>query len=163
VLDPAHRPPRNHEQQIELLRERFSRFGEEGSLFLEQLLSKQRYGRHQAQKILVLSRTYERTDMVAAFQRAIKYHACSYSSLERILSIQATPKAAWESLTQQQQKQLQDLTDGTCTSPRDSGEYQHLLFDEEDCHADDAPDEQQDNGEQDRNQQSSDQKDDTPE
>ena len=163
VLDPAHRPPRNHEQQVELLRERFSRFGEEGSLFLEQLLSKQRYGKHQAQKILVLSRSYERTDMVAAFQRAIKYHAYSYSSLERILGIQATPKAAWETLTQQQQKQLQDLTDGTCTSPRDSGEYQHLLFDEGDLRADDAPDEQQDNGEEDRHQQTNDEKDDTQE
>jgi hypothetical protein len=163
VLDPAHRPPRNHEQQVELLRQRFYRFGEEGSLFLEQLLSKQRYGKHQAQKILVLSRSYERADVVAAFQRAIKYHAYSYSSLERILSIQATPKAAWETLTQQQQEQLQDLTDGTCTSPRDSGEYQHLLFGEEDGHADDAPDEQQDNGEEDRHQQKNDEKDDTQE
>jgi hypothetical protein len=163
VLDVAHRPPRNHEQQIELLRERFSRFGEEGSRFLEQLLLKQRYGKHQAQKILVLSRSYERTDMVAAFQRAIKYHAYSYSSLERILSIQATPKAAWETLTEQQQKQLQDLTDGTCIPPRDSGKYQHLLFDEEDCHADDAPDEPQDNGKEDSSQPGSDERDDAQE
>jgi hypothetical protein len=101
--------------------------------------------------------------MVAAFQRALKYHAHSYSSLERILSIQATPKAAWETLTEQQQKQLQDLTDGTSISPRDSGKYQHLLFDEEDCHADDAPDEPEDNAKEDSSQQSSDEKDVTQE
>ena len=148
VLDPAHRPPRNHEQQIELLRERFAQFGEVGSQFLEQLLSKQRCGKHQAQKILVLSRSYERSDVIAALQRAIKYHAYSHASLERILSIQATPKPGWDTLTQQQQKLLQSLTDGNCITPRDSKEYQHLLFSEEDSHADDAPDDQQDNDEQ---------------
>lgn len=163
VLDPAHRPPRTHEQQVEHLRVRFARFGEEGSLFLEQLLSKHRYGKHQAQKILVLSRSYERTDVMAAFQRAIKYHAYSYSSLERILNIQATPKAAWETLTEEQQKLLQDLTDGNCITPRDSGEYQHLLFREEESHADDAPDEQQENGEEDNHEQGNGENDDTQE
>jgi hypothetical protein len=68
--------------------------------------------------------------------------------LERILSIQATPKPGWDTLTQQQQKLLQSLTDGNCITPRDSKEYQHLLFSEEDSHADDAPDDQQDNDEQ---------------
>jgi transposase len=150
VVDPAHRPHRSHEQQVEILRERFARFGEVGSQFLEQLLSKQRYGKHQGQKILVLARSYERTDMVAALQRAIKYHAYSYSSLERILSIQAIPKAAWETLTQEQQKLLQELTDGNCITPRDSSEYQHLLFSEEENHADNAADEQKDGGQNDK-------------
>ena len=74
------------------------------------------------------------------------------------------PKPAWETLTEEQQKLLQDLTEGNCITPRDSKEYQHLLFSEEDSHADDAPDEQQqDNGEEDKSEQSNDENDDTEE
>lgn len=150
VVEPSHRPPRDCRQQAELLRERFALFGEEGSEFLERLLAKQRYGKHQAQKILVLLRCYARSDVLAALRRALQFHACSYASLERILGIQATPKAEWETLTEEQRKLLQELTDGHGIQPRNSAQYQHLLFEEQDHHADHTADEQQEeDGQQD--------------
>jgi transposase len=143
VLEPCHRPPRDCQQQVELLRERFAQFGEEGTQFLERLLARQRYGKRQAQKILVLLRSYARDDVLAALRRALQFHACTYSALERILGIQATPKADWETLTEEQRQWLQDLTDGNAIQPRNSAEYQHLLFEDESRHADNTPDEQQ--------------------
>jgi transposase len=134
-IEPSHRPPRNQQQQIELLRQRFAEFGEVGLRFLESLLSKQRCGRRQAQRALVLFRSYAREDVLAALERAIQFHAYSYSSLERILSVLASPKSSWATLTDAQQDLLQDLTDGQCIGPRGSAEYQHLLFDDEHPHA----------------------------
>jgi len=150
-VEPSHRPPRDQQQQIQLLRERFAEFGELGSRFLESLLAKQRCGRHQAQRTLVLFRSYAREDVLAALERAVRFHAYSYASLERILNVLATPKSSWETLTDGQQELLQDLTEGECIDPRDSEEYQHLLFDDE-PHDDHTPDQPPTHDETDRNE-----------
>jgi transposase len=129
--DPAHRPPKNRQKQIEQLRSQFARLGEVASNFLAGLLKRQRYGIKQAQRVLALLRAYERADVLAAMERAVRHHAYSFSSLERILSIQATPKPLW--LSESQEEWISALTEEDPIEPRSSAEYQHLLFEETDA------------------------------
>jgi hypothetical protein len=91
-LDPSHRPPRNREEQLAQLRDQFAGLGDVAMVFLEGLLKRQRYGLKQAQRVLALLRSYERRDLLAAMQRAVRHHAYAFSSLERILAMQATTK-----------------------------------------------------------------------
>ncbi len=128
--DPSHRPPRDHREQLEMLRQRFAELGEIGSRFLEGLLKKQRYAKHQASRVLALLQTYHRADLLAAMQRAVRYHAYALSSLERILALQATPKPSWQAFGADQQELLERLTESDAIPPRSSAEYQRLLFEE---------------------------------
>ncbi len=109
-VDPQHRPPKDYARQLEELRQRFGELGEVASRFLEGLLKKQRCGKHQAQRVLALVHGYHRHDVVQAMERAIRYHAYSLSSLERILNMQATPKASWQIMSEEQQDTLRRLT-----------------------------------------------------
>jgi len=131
-VDPSHRPPRDHFQQLAILRQQFAELGETANRFLEGLLKKQRCGKHQAGRVLALLRAYHRDDVLAAMERAVRYHAYALSSLERILAMQATPKASWQTLGQDQQQILEQLTEPDSIQPRSSAEYQHLLFEEND-------------------------------
>ncbi len=124
-----HRPPKDHHQQLEELRKRFQELGDMARCFLEGLLQKQRYGKRQAQRVLALANAYHRQDVLAAMERAVRYHAYSLSSLERILNT-ATPKASWQVLSENQQELMRKLTDSSAIAPRASAEYQYLLFDE---------------------------------
>jgi hypothetical protein len=124
-----HRPPKDHHQQVEELRKRFQELGEIALCFLEGLLQKQRYGKRQAQRVLALASAYHRQDVLAAMERAVRYHAYSLSSLERILNT-ATPKASWQVLSENQQELMRKLTDSSSIEPRSSAQYQYLLFDE---------------------------------
>jgi transposase len=126
--DPAHAPPRDQQEQVEQLRGRFAELGEIASRFLEGLLKKQRYGKHQAQRVLALLNVYHRADLLAALERAVRYHAFSRAALERILAHQATPKPTWQSLSQSEQETLRKLTQTDPIPPRPSVEYQPLLF-----------------------------------
>jgi transposase len=128
--DPQHRPPRNQALQLEQLRARFGELGEIALRFLEGLLKKQRYGKQQAQRALLLISGYHRSDVLAALERAVRYHAYSVSSLERILNAQATPKASWQLLSEQQQETLRKLTDVDGIDARSSDQYQYLLSEE---------------------------------
>jgi transposase len=130
-IDPKHRPPKDHRRQLEQLRQRFRELGEVAFRFLEGLLKKQRYGKHQAQRVLVLAGAYHRQDLLAAMERAVRYHAYSCSSLQRILDAQATPKASWQMLSEQQQETLRKLTEADSIEARPSADYQYLLFHEE--------------------------------
>lgn len=134
-VDPAHRPPPDRQQQLAWLRESFAEFEELGLRFLEGLLRKQRCGKHQAKKILALLRGYRREDVQKALERAVNYHAYSFTSLQRILTIQAIPKAGWPALTEGQEALLRGLTEADSIPPRSSSEYQFLLFDEDDSDA----------------------------
>lgn len=134
-IDPAHRPPANHAQQLEQLRQQFTELGEVASRFLEGLLKKQRCGKRQAQRVLALLGGYHREDLLAAMERAVRYHAYSLASLERILSRQATPKASWQSLSESEQETLRRLTETDSIEARSSDEYQYLLFEEHDSDA----------------------------
>ncbi len=131
-VDPAHRPPKDTRLQIESLRERFGKLGDIAGRFLEGLLNKQRYGKHQALRVLALLNAYRRDDLLTAMERAVRYHAYSLASLERILAVQATPKSSWLSLSDQQQQTLRGLTEADSIEARSSAEYQYLLFEEND-------------------------------
>lgn len=124
--DPSHRPPPKERQKLEWIESKYAELGDVGTAFLNGLLEKQRYGRHQSQQILMLRRMYQREDILAAMERAIRYHAYSRSALERILATQATPRENWCQLTDDQEQLLQDLGDSV-TSPRPTSDYQHLL------------------------------------
>jgi hypothetical protein len=139
-IDPAHRPSRSQHVQIEELKRRFAELGGMAGRFLEGLLSRQRYSKHQALRVLGLLRTWRRDDVLAAMERAVRYHAYSLSSLERILAVQARPRAPWEILPEEQQQRLCDLAQGEPLTPRSPGEYQGLLFGEETADDGTSPD-----------------------
>lgn len=126
-LDPAHAPPRDHEAQMARLRERFAELGETGVRFLEGLLAKQRNTKHQAAQVLALLHAYPKADVLAALARASAYHAYSFSSLERILAHQSTPKAGWQQLSTAEQETILRLTQSDAIGPRHSQEYQDLI------------------------------------
>ncbi len=126
--DPEHRPPRSQRVKTEWLRERFAEWGEIGLRFLQGLLAKQRYGRSQAQAVLALERYYRRQDLLAALERAVRYHAYSLPAVERILAAQASPQPGWKHLSDEDLELLKQLPSDSNVRP--SSEYQHLLFDE---------------------------------
>jgi hypothetical protein len=130
-LVPSHRPPRDAQQQVELLRERFAAFGEVATRFLDGLLLRHRSGKAQANKVLALVRAYHRDDVLAALERAVRYQAFSLASLERILAVKAQPKLPWLSLAEELPEGLQQLRDGAIP-PRPTADYQYLLFPKED-------------------------------
>jgi transposase len=127
-VDPAHTPPRDHEEQMQRLRERFAELGEVGAAYLAGLESKHRNSKHQALKVLGLLHAYHKSDVLRAMQRGVQYYAYGFSSLERILAHQATPKPAWQQLDEGTQETLQRLTENEPVGPRHSREYQDLLY-----------------------------------
>jgi transposase len=129
-LDPRHQPPRSQQVQVEHLQQRFRELGDMALRFLEGLLRRQRYGKHQAVRVLALLRTWRREDLLAAMERAVRYHAYALSSLERILAIQAKPKTPWSAWDQETPPPLLDVPPSETIPPRDSREYQRLLFDD---------------------------------
>ena len=75
--------------------------------FLEGLLAAQRCGWDQAQKVLALSGTYRRDDLLAALERAVRYGAFSANAVERILAVQARPKIVLERMADEEPSQLE--------------------------------------------------------
>ncbi len=134
--DPSHAPPQDHEAQMERLRERFAELGETGLQYLAGLESKHRYTKHQARKILGLLQAYNKSDVLTAMHRAVQYHAYGFSSLERILAHQATPKPSWQQLGESEQKRLAKLAESEPIGPRHSQEYQDLLYGTQSSQAD---------------------------
>jgi transposase len=123
-IDAAHRPTRDSKEQEEVLRERFRELGEAALHFLEGLLRTHRDGKSQARKALSFLSLYRRDDVLAAIERAVRYHAFSCHSLERILAVQARPRPALECHFDQYRP---SLTDDTPVGPRPTADYQELL------------------------------------
>ena len=123
-IDPAHRPSRNAQEQEEVLRERFTELGETAVRFLEGVLRAHRDGKSQARKALGLFTLYQRADVLAAMERAVRYHAFSWRSLERILAVQARPRPPLDCLNDQYRP---SLTDDAPVGPRPTADYQELL------------------------------------
>jgi transposase/DNA-binding transcriptional MerR regulator len=124
-----HRPPKNQRVRLEWIQARFAELGEVGSRFLEGLIRTQRYRQQQAEKVLLLRRFYRREDLLAALERAVRYHAFSLEAVERILAAQATPQPTWKHLSTDQEELLKQLSEDPPTQPRPTSDYQHLLFD----------------------------------
>lgn len=123
----GHRPSPNRREQLEELQQRYAELGEVAQGFLEGLLTAQTYGKHQARKVLSLLALYHRRDVLAAMERAARYRAFSFASLERILAVQAKPQTLPPSLAESYRS---PLADDDPIHPRATTEYQPLLFDE---------------------------------
>jgi hypothetical protein len=130
-VSPGHRPTESRRIQDERLRESFAAFGEVGQIFLTGLLSAHRQGKAQARKILALRADYHHHDLVQALARAITYGAFSFSSVERILSVEAEPKTNLEILADQEKNHLCQLLKDASVRPRKTADYQKLLFPEQ--------------------------------
>jgi transposase len=132
-IDAAHRPTRDSHEQQEVLRERFGELGETALRFLEGLLRAHRDGKSQARRALGFLTLYQRADVLAAMERAVRYHAFSCSALERILAVQARPRPALECCDNQYRP---SLADENPIGPRPTSDYQELLGEP---HDDDQP------------------------
>jgi transposase len=126
-----HWPSENAHRRQAQLAERFAELGEVGRQFLEGLLRVQRYGKDQAQRVLVLLGTYTRTDLIAALERAVRYGAYSHAAVARILSVQARPKTTLEALAEEE-RALPPWLGEDEVSPRPTSGYQYLCESEED-------------------------------
>jgi hypothetical protein len=104
---PAHRPS-EAKQPREDLRQRFVALGEIAIRFYDGLLG-----------------LYRAADLVAAMERAVRYHAFDWKSLERILAATAKPRPAHEALADSYTTPWA----GDPIPPRSTAEYQQLLFD----------------------------------
>jgi hypothetical protein len=91
---------------------------------LEGLLRTHRDGKSQARRVLSLLSLYHRDDVLAAIERATRYHAFSCHSVERILAVQARPRLPLECWSDRYKP---DLTDDTPVEPRPTADYQELL------------------------------------
>lgn len=126
-LQESHRPPKDHHEQLAVLREKYTQWGQIALDYFEGILRKCRNGRHEAQRILSLLYGYPKKDGLAAMQRGIEHHAYGYHSLERILAHFGTPKANWELLSEREQQAIQRITESTRVEARSSKEYQRLI------------------------------------
>jgi hypothetical protein len=97
--------------------------------FLEGLLRTHRDGKCQARKVLSLLSMYQRDDVLAALERAVRYHAFSWNSLERILATQARPRPPLDLLNDQYRP---SVSDDMPVGPRPTADYQELLEDHDD-------------------------------
>jgi hypothetical protein len=125
--EAAHRPSPDRREQLEALRQRYAELGEVAARFLDGLLATRTYGKSQARKVLSLLSLYGRSDVLAAMERAVRYRAFSFQSLERILAVQAKPKTLPLSLAESYPP---PLTSDDPIRPRATAEYQSLLFEE---------------------------------
>lgn len=132
-VSDEHRPSRNAREHEDALRERFAELGETAAAFLDGLLRSNRDGKHQARKVLGLISMYHGDDVKAAFERAVRYRAFSWNSLERILAAQARPRPPLELLGEQYRP---SICDDLPVGPRPTADYQELL---EEPHGDDQP------------------------
>jgi hypothetical protein len=128
-----HHPADDRGQRESLLRVRFGELGPVAEQFLAGLLQKQVQGKLQAQQLLALIAHYQRDDVQAAFERAVRFGAFSLAAIRRILAATAKPKPWPDELT--------DLPDtlpaALCQDPirpRPTSDYQQLLLPEEPSH-----------------------------
>jgi transposase len=122
-----HEPPRDAQRRTEQLAQRFAEFGEAGTRFLEGLVAGNRFGKNQAERVLMLAAAYPRSDVLAALERAVRYRAFSLATIQRILAVQGRPKTLLDSLADDHQTYLDRLLDGEPTPPRPTSDYQALL------------------------------------
>jgi transposase len=136
----SHHPAADPLQRAQLLRQRFSELGSVAVQFLDGLLAKQVQGKLQAQQLLALVAHYQRDDVRAALERAVRFGAYSLAAVRRILAACARPKALLEELAELQRDALDPRLRDEAVGPRPTSDYQHLLLPEEPC--DEAPSEE---------------------
>jgi transposase len=132
-----HRPHGRENLSREVLEERFQALGPACARFLQRLLERRRYGKNEAARILGLLALYRKQDLVSAIERAERYGAYSFPSVERILALLAEPRPVLEAMAEENREQLRELIEGERVEPRSTSEYQHLLDEEAEDKEDD--------------------------
>jgi transposase len=138
-LSKSHHPTDDPNQRTLLLRQRFGELGPIAVQFLDGLLAKQIQGKLQAQQLLALVAHYQRDDVLAALERAVRFGAFSLAAMRRILSAQARPRRLLEELAELHKDDLDPSLRQEPIGPRPASDYQHLLSPEE---ADESPSEE---------------------
>ena len=123
----SHHPSDDPRQRELLLRQRFEQLGPIAVQFLDGLLAKQVYGKQQAQQLLALIAHYQRDDVLAALERAVRFGAFALTAMQRILAVQARPKPVLEELSEQEGTALDPRLRDNPVGPRPTSAYQHLL------------------------------------
>jgi len=129
----SHHPAADPAQRTLLLRQRFSELGPVAVQFLDGLLAKQTQGKLQAQQLLALVAHYQRDDVRAALERAVRFGAYSLAAIRRILAVCARPRPLLEELVELQRDALDPRLREEVIGPRPTSDYQHLLVPEETC------------------------------
>ena len=135
----SHHPADDPNQRTLLLRQRFGELGPIAVQFLDGLLAKQTQGKLQAQQLLALVAHYQRDDVLAALERAVRFGAFSLAAMRRILAAQARPKRLLDELAELHKDGLDPSLRQEPIGPRPTSDYQHLLSPEE---ADETPSEE---------------------
>jgi transposase len=123
----GHHPADDPQQRAALLRQRFQELGPVAVQFLDGLLAKQIQGKLQAQQLLALVAHYQRDDVLAALERAIRFGAFSLAAIRRILAAQARPKPLLDELAELHKDALDPSLREEPIGPRPTSDYQHLL------------------------------------
>ena len=127
----SHHPAEDPGQRALLLRQRFSELGPVALQFLDGLLAKQVQGKLQAQQLLALVAHYQRDDVRAAFERAVRFGAFALAAIRRILAATARPRPLLDELAELHRDTLDPLLRENAIGPRPTSAYQHLLVPEE--------------------------------
>jgi hypothetical protein len=85
---------------------------------------------------LALMAHYQRADVLAALERAVRFGAFSLAAMRRILAAQARPKPLLDELAELHKDALDPSLCDEPIGPRPTSDYQRLLSPEE---ADDEP------------------------
>ncbi len=122
----AFEPGDDRREKHNLLVKRYEQLGSVGTRFLDAIVQKRRYGKHEAFRILALLATYRRQDVIIALERAVRYGAYNMLAIERILSVQATPRPPIEALGQRESERIREWLGQDPILPRATGEYLDL-------------------------------------
>jgi len=132
----SHHPADDPGQRTLLLRQRFGELGPVAVQFLDGLLARQVQGKLQAQQLLALVAHYQRDDVLAALERAVRFGAFSLAAMRRILAAQARPRPLLDELAELHKDALDPSLRVEPIGPRPTSDYQHLLSAED---SDEAP------------------------
>jgi transposase len=133
----SHHPQSDPGERQRLLRQRYGELGPLAVQFLDGLFAKQIQGKLQAQQLLALVAHYRRDDVLAAFERAIRFGAYSLAAIRRILAATAKPRPLLDELADLHRESLDPRLREEPIGPRPTSDYQHLLLPEES--ADETP------------------------
>ena len=126
VRRKAFEPGEERKEKYKMLVERYAQLGPVGVQFLNAIVQKRRYGKHEAFRILAMLGSYHSKDVIAALHRAVRYGAYSMHAVERILSVSATPKTPIEALGQREAERIRQWLNQDPVEPRATEEYRTL-------------------------------------
>ena len=121
----SHHPAADPGQRTALLQQRFAELGPIAVQFLDGLLAKQIQGKLPAQQLLARVAHYQRDDVLAALERALRFGAFSLAAIRRLLAAQARPKPLLDELAELHKDALDPSLREEPIGPRPTSDYQH--------------------------------------